>query len=209
VGCEQHREPAEDARRHRGHHPGGAPARPLGITGLASAGRHAPVTVRLALHDLARYRARSGAALAAVTFAVLVAVLTCILATARFADPVDYFGPNLPANQLVVHAPDGTPGCSGTLVPRRPRAGCGASAPAWTRSPPRSGALALLGAVLGTAVAYLAAIAWYRSSLASTVRHVPVGDLVVILAGLPLAATAGGWLFAGREPPAIARQPLE
>jgi hypothetical protein len=27
--------------------------------------------------------------------------------------------------------------------------------------------------------------------------------------GLPLAATTGGWLLAGREPPAIARQPLE
>jgi hypothetical protein len=33
--------------------------------------------------------------------------------------------------------------------------------------------LGLLGAVLGTAVAYLAAIAWFRSSLATTVSHVP------------------------------------
>jgi putative ABC transport system permease protein len=38
---------------------------------------------------------------------------------------------------------------------------------------------------------------------------VPVADLIVILVGLPLAATAGGWLLAGREPPTIARQPLE
>ncbi|HEX9342067.1 MAG TPA: ABC transporter permease, partial [Actinomycetota bacterium] len=72
-----------------------------------------------------------------------------------------------------------------------------------------AGALGLLGALLGTAVAYLAAIAWYRSSLSTTVRHVPVGDLIVILAGLPLAAAIGGWLLAGREPPAFARQPLE
>jgi hypothetical protein len=26
---------------------------------------------------------------------------------------------------------------------------------------------------------------------------------------LPLTAAAGGWLFAGREPPAIVRQPIE
>jgi len=38
---------------------------------------------------------------------------------------------------------------------------------------------------------------------------VPVDDLVVIVVGLPLAATIGGWLLAGREPPTIARQPLE
>ena len=72
-----------------------------------------------------------------------------------------------------------------------------------------AGALGLLGALTGTAIAYLAAIAWYRSSLATTVSHVPIADLVVVLAGLPLAATIGGWLFAGRQPPAIARQPLE
>ena len=30
-----------------------------------------------------------------------------------------------------------------------------------------------------------------------------------ILIGLPLVAAAGGWLLAGREPPAIAHQPLE
>ena len=72
-----------------------------------------------------------------------------------------------------------------------------------------AGALGLLGAVAGTAIAYLAAIAWYRSSLATTVSHVPIDDLIVVLAGLPLAAMAGGWLFAGRRPPVIARQPLD
>src|SRR6266545_4995452 len=69
------------------------------------------------LHDLARYRARSGAALAAVTFAVLIAVLICILATARYADPVDYFGPSLPANQLIVYAPGGNPRGPGDAPP--------------------------------------------------------------------------------------------
>ncbi len=72
-----------------------------------------------------------------------------------------------------------------------------------------AGGLGLLGAVTGTAIAYLAAIAWYRSSLATTVSHVPTVDLILVLAGLPLAASIGGWLFAGRQPAAMARQPLE
>lgn len=427
---------------------GGLLLAPLCITGLAAAGRHAPIAVRLALHDLARYRARSGAALAAVTFAVLIAVLICLLATARYADPVDYLGPNLPANQLIVYTPAGNPvgagGSAPALTPSQlqslrsrvsaiansldtrdvleldagmnpttgniaallqlvtvsspsgsdqpaltcqtrcqpyiatpallshygiepnqidPKAdiltsraglagvaglrliglggltGPGGSAcvpgscianptiqtlnqlptdtsdpnllittyalhklgklglqavpSAWLIQTPRpltaiqinaarqiavaagatietksqapslselrnwataagillalgvlamtvglirsetagdlrtltatgaggrtrrtltgatAGALGLLGALLGTAVAYLAAIAWFRSSLATTISHVPVADLIVILVGLPLAAAIGGWLLAGREPPAIARQPLE
>ena len=71
-----------------------------------------------------------------------------------------------------------------------------------------AGALGLLGAVLGTAGAYLALTAWYRSDL-SRLLHPPIVDLVVIIVGLPLAATAGGWLLAGREPSGIARRPLE
>ena len=70
-----------------------------------------------------------------------------------------------------------------------------------------SGALGLLGAVIGTAVAYLGALAYYRQDL-SAFEHVPMVDLALILLGLPLVATVGGWLFAGREPAAIARQPL-
>jgi putative ABC transport system permease protein len=71
-----------------------------------------------------------------------------------------------------------------------------------------AGALALLGAVLGAAGAYLALAAWHRSDL-HRLTAIPVGSLVVLLLGLPLAATVGGWLLGGREPPAIARQPLE
>ena len=71
-----------------------------------------------------------------------------------------------------------------------------------------SGALALLGALLGTAGAYIALLVWYRSNL-SPLSRVPVANLVVIVAGLPTLAAVGGWLLAGREPPAIARQPLE
>jgi putative ABC transport system permease protein len=39
--------------------------------------------------------------------------------------------------------------------------------------------------------------------------NVPVAQLAVIAAGTPLAAAATGWLLAGREPPVIARQPIE
>jgi len=33
--------------------------------------------------------------------------------------------------------------------------------------------------------------------------------VLILLVGLPLIAAAGGWLLAGREPEAIARQPLD
>jgi putative ABC transport system permease protein len=71
-----------------------------------------------------------------------------------------------------------------------------------------AGALALLGAALGTAGAYSALLAWHRSDL-SPLAKVPVANLMVILVGLPVLATAAGWLLAGAEPPAMARQPLD
>jgi putative ABC transport system permease protein len=71
-----------------------------------------------------------------------------------------------------------------------------------------SGALALLGALLGTGGAYLAMTAGYDNDLGSLSR-VPLPQLAVILAGLPLVAATGGWLLAGRQPPDLARQPLE
>jgi putative ABC transport system permease protein len=72
-----------------------------------------------------------------------------------------------------------------------------------------AGTLALAGALLGTASAALAALAWAHASLSTTFGHVPLPDLAIVLAGLPLTAVLGGWLLAGREQPAIARQPLE
>jgi putative ABC transport system permease protein len=406
------------------------------VTLLGAVARRAPVAVRLALRDLARYRARSGAALAAISFAVLTAMFIGLLATGRYADPVDYFGPNLPANQLIVYPPDagpskgrpdptatqsagdleavanniaatlsshdvlalettngqlakithngilvypgtaylatpavlrhyrvdpgaidptalfltsrpgleGTaglgllygepdPGGSGSLIgpgdPGRPacaRGSCvinpkiqtidrlptGTSDPnllvtpyavdtlklrahpaGWliqtgrplsavqinaarqaaaaagmtietkSQAPSLSelrdtataagillalavlamtvglirsetasdlqtltatgasgvtrrnitaattGALGLTGALLGTAVAYLATVALFRSQLSERMSEVPVVDLAVVIIGLPVLATAGSWLLAGREPPAIAHQPIE
>lgn len=69
-------------------------------------------------------------------------------------------------------------------------------------------ALALAGAALGTAGAYLALAAWHRSDLGA-LSHPPVANLVAIVAGLPLLAGAAGWLLAGRQPLAIARRPLD
>ncbi len=70
-------------------------------------------------------------------------------------------------------------------------------------------ALGLLGAVLGMASAVVAVLAWAHSSLSAMVGDVPLSDVLILLAGLPLVAAAGGWLLAGREPEVIARQPLD
>src|SRR5215467_7279305 len=70
-------------------------------------------------------------------------------------------------------------------------------------------ALGLLGAILGMTGAVIAGMAWTHSGLSATVGGVPPSDILILLIGLPLVAAIGGWLFAGREPPAVARQPLE
>jgi putative ABC transport system permease protein len=69
-------------------------------------------------------------------------------------------------------------------------------------------ALAVLGVLLGTSAAYLALVAVYHADL-TQLLPVPLGQLVPLVVGLPLAATAAGWLLAGREPRAIARQALD
>jgi putative ABC transport system permease protein len=76
---------------------------PAGLALLARAAGGAPVVVRLALRDLARYRARSGAALGAISLSVLIAVIICVSAAARYGDAIDYVGPNLAADQLIVY----------------------------------------------------------------------------------------------------------
>jgi len=72
-----------------------------------------------------------------------------------------------------------------------------------------AGAIGLLGAVLGGTGATIAGLAWARSSLGTTFGDFPVLDLIAILAGLPAVAAVGGWLLAGRRPPAIARPALD
>ena len=83
---------------------------PFCLAVLARLGRRAPIAVRLALRDLARYRARSGSALAAISLGVLIAVLVCVLSAARYGNVLDYAGPNLASNQLIVYTPNGAYG---------------------------------------------------------------------------------------------------
>jgi putative ABC transport system permease protein len=69
-------------------------------------------------------------------------------------------------------------------------------------------ALALLGALLGVAGAYVLLVALYHDDL-GYLSDVPILYLGLAVIGVPLAATAAGWLVAGREPPAIARTVIE
>jgi putative ABC transport system permease protein len=76
---------------------------PLSLAVLGRLARPAPVAVRLALRDLARYRARSGSALSAISLGVFIAALICVLAAQRYGNPLDYAGPNLASNQIIVY----------------------------------------------------------------------------------------------------------
>jgi putative ABC transport system permease protein len=73
----------------------------LGV--VAWLGRRSPISVRLALRDLSRYRSRSGPALAAIALATLIAVIVCVETAGRFGNVLDYAGPNLTSNQLVIY----------------------------------------------------------------------------------------------------------
>ena len=55
---------------------------PLAIRALAATAERLPIAVRLALRDLARYRARSGAALAAISLGLGIAAATVVIAAA-------------------------------------------------------------------------------------------------------------------------------
>jgi hypothetical protein len=57
--------------------------------------------------------------------------------------------------------------------------------------------------------AAIAALAWAKSSSSAIFGGIPAIDFLLILAGLPTVAAIGGWLLAGRNPSAIASQPLE
>jgi putative ABC transport system permease protein len=92
---------------------------PACLSVVAAAGQRSPIAIRLALRDLARYRARSGPALAAISLSTLIAVVICVASAARFGNVLDYAGPNLTSSQLIVYAP--CPGnCSGPNGPVPP-----------------------------------------------------------------------------------------
>lgn len=110
------------------------------VGALEPVAKWVPVSIRLAWRDVARYRSRSAAALGAITFVVMVAVITVVASAARYANPVDYFGPNLPSDQLLVYAPQwGDNGFSG---------GPNGAGPASTASPALRVAVARVAASL-------------------------------------------------------------
>jgi putative ABC transport system permease protein len=71
-----------------------------------------------------------------------------------------------------------------------------------------AGSLGLLGGLLGTAVAYITLVTWYRRDL-SVLSPAPLGSILALVLGLPVVAWAVGWLFGGREPEFLARRRLE
>ena len=61
---------------------------PFFLVLLARVGGKAPVAVRLPLRDMARYRGRSGSALSAISLGVMIAVIVCAVAVARYTNAV-------------------------------------------------------------------------------------------------------------------------
>jgi putative ABC transport system permease protein len=87
---------------------------PFCLSLVARVGRRAPIAPRLALRDLARYRARSGSALAAISLGVLIAVIVTLAAASRYGNVLDYAGPNLSSDQIALHA--NTPPPAGSMI---------------------------------------------------------------------------------------------
>jgi putative ABC transport system permease protein len=85
---------------------------PFFLVGLGHFATHAPVAARIALRDLARYRARSASALAAISLGVMIAVVISTLAFDRYSNIWDPAGPNLASNQANIElgAPNPTAG---------------------------------------------------------------------------------------------------
>jgi putative ABC transport system permease protein len=102
---------------------------PFCLVILARLARRAPIAIRLALRDLARYRARSGSALSAISLGVFIAALVCVLTAQRYGNVLDYAGPNMASNQVIVY----TPGHGGG-----PGNGPGGSSPSGTASTPQA-----------------------------------------------------------------------
>jgi len=71
-----------------------------------------------------------------------------------------------------------------------------------------AGALGLLGATLGTAVAYFGFAAAHSGDL-TPLLPVPFAHLLILVIGLPAIAAGSGWLLAGAEPTSLARRPLD
>jgi putative ABC transport system permease protein len=76
-----------------------------------------------------------------------------------------------------------------------------------------TGTLGFLGALLGTVGGYIALAGWLRSNSLNggigALGNIPIKNLLVLIVAMPLVAAAGGWLLAGRQPPGVARQPMQ
>jgi putative ABC transport system permease protein len=99
---------------------------PFLLTWLNRLARHAPLAIRMATRDLARYRARSGSALGAISIGVLIAMVVILASAARFGNVLDYAGPNVSSTQLLIYTPNGPYGPGG---PGNAGAGSGTPAP--------------------------------------------------------------------------------
>ena len=75
---------------------------PIVIAALGAIVPLVPLSARLAIRDLTRYRARSAATLAALSIAVMAAMSVLVATSARYSDPLDYVGPNLSSTQLLI-----------------------------------------------------------------------------------------------------------
>ncbi len=98
---------------------------PLAIRALGAAAKRAPVAVRLALRDLARHQARSGAALAAISLAL--GITTAIIISSA-TDKAAANAGNLSGTQIAVWI--GQPEAADSLVPIRTPAQLGVLAAA-------------------------------------------------------------------------------
>ena len=77
-----------------------------------------------------------------------------------------------------------------------------------------AGGLAFLGALLGTAAAYVGLFGWFRTNaleggVSDITNHVPWNNLFFILIAMPAAAVLIGWVLAGREPSGLGARPME
>jgi putative ABC transport system permease protein len=90
---------------------------PAAIQALAACGVRLPVAFRIALRDLARYRARSGAALAAISLGLAISVAIVVIAAAAKYGADEG---NLSDRQLLVRVGDAEP-----LIPQRTPADLG------------------------------------------------------------------------------------
>ena len=102
---------------------------PFIVDRLARLAWRAPLATRLAVRDLERYRSRSGAAMAAISFAVFLATIAIIIASVRFDDALDYTAPNMASSQLILYAPGNDP--------TRYQTGQFTPPPSWPRPAPR------------------------------------------------------------------------